>query len=84
MSIRNATTNKVINWECPHCNSNRLEEVLVNVVQSSEITDISSEGYLDYGNFSTEGGELERYQCLDCGFIVAHTTEELLKILNIK
>ncbi len=59
-----------LKYKCPKCNHNQLEEVMINVVQSSTISDIDSEGYIDYELSSTEGGEVDRYQCSQCGYVL--------------
>lgn len=66
-------------FTCPSCGSHRLEEVLTDVVESSEVTDLAGDQddiYLEYGNTSTDGGQVDRYQCLDCGHVVARSVEE--------
>lgn len=57
-------------FKCPECDSNQLEEVMIDVVQSSIISEIDSEGYVDYENTSTDGGEVDRYQCSKCGHLI--------------
>jgi hypothetical protein len=59
-----------INFKCPKCNHDALEEVLVNVIMStviSGIVKIENEVYTDTGPSSTEEGDLSHYQCVCCG-----------------
>jgi DNA-directed RNA polymerase subunit RPC12/RpoP len=60
-----------INFKCPTCGGARIEEVLEGVVKFSEITGVAIDAdgdlALEYGNTNDEGGELDRYQCVDCG-----------------
>ena len=59
-----------LKFKCPKCKNNQIEEVMTDVVQSSTIDYIDSEGYVDYENISTEGGEVDRYQCGKCGYVI--------------
>ena len=47
-----------------------LEEILEEVVQSTTILDIDEEGCIDYGDHSLDAGEVDRYQCVGCGFVL--------------
>ncbi len=84
-----------LKFKCPNkrnkCTSNSVEEVMVNVVQSSTIDYIDEEGYVDYENTSTDGGEVDRYQCCQCGYVLKDelggtidTPEELVEWLKDK
>jgi len=84
-----------LKFKCPNksnkCKSNRVEEVMVNVVQSSTIDYIDEEGYVDYENTSTDGGEVDRYQCSQCGYVLKtelggtiNTPEDLVEWLKGK
>lgn len=60
-------------FKCPKCGKNVLEEVMTNVTQSSSITTLIDEKgnlYLDYDAVSNDGGEIDRYQCADCGYVL--------------
>lgn len=64
---------KTLQFKCPQCGKIVLEEVMVEVTQSSSISAIEDDNgvvFLDYGNSSTDGGEVERYQCMDCSYIL--------------
>ena len=61
---------KAKKFRCPKCGCKRLEEVLVNVCQSTAIEGVDEDGLLIYGNSSTEGGEIDRFQCLSCGGVI--------------
>lgn len=59
--------------QCPQCGSKALEEVLVHVTQTTAFEQVICEGGITepvYQNSSTEGGEVDRYQCLLCGFVL--------------
>jgi transcription elongation factor Elf1 len=57
-------------FTCPDCKGHRLEEIMVNVTVASEIIVIHSCGYCEYGEPSNDCGVIDRYQCLDCGFMI--------------
>ena len=61
---------KTKKFKCPKCGCKRLEEVLINVTQSTAIEGVDEDGLLIYGNSSTEGGEIDRFQCLECGDVI--------------
>ena len=63
-------TEKYLKFKCPKCSHTVLEEVLTDVVQSSTCDCITEEGIVDYGLVSYDGGNLDRYQCLNCGFVL--------------
>lgn len=58
-----------MNFICPNCKGTRLEEVMIKVIQTTEITDIGECGDISYNwpQQSCEDGEVESYQCADCG-----------------
>ena len=62
-----------VKFTCPNCEGSEIEEVMVNVTQSSVVTDADklSSGYvaLEYELWDVDGGEVARYQCAKCGFI---------------
>ena len=59
-----------INFTCPKCGEHRLEEVMTGVVVASTIID-AKEGSIEYGEQTNEDGEVQNYQCMDCGWVVA-------------
>ena len=59
-----------IRFDCPKCHSHRLEEVMTGVVVASRIRHVGSDGDMSYGEQSNEGGEVDHYQCMDCGYII--------------
>lgn len=78
-----------VKFVCGHdgCDGTEIEEVVTEVVQSSPVLQVmSAHGgvYLEYGDISTEGGELSRYQCSKCGHGVANDEIELGKFLAEK
>ena len=60
-------------FHCPKCGCVTLEEILRNVTQSSSFQRVNCDGGIaepDYQNTATEGGEINRYQCHACGFVL--------------
>ena len=70
---------KATRFRCAKCGCKRLEEVMVNVSQSTAIEGLDEDGLLVYGNGSTEGGEIDRFQCLECGEVVRDEKRGLLQ-----
>ena len=62
-----------LKFECSHCGGKLLEEICKEVTQATVINDIiavagdDSGADVDYGEMSTQGGEVDRYQCARCG-----------------
>lgn len=62
---------------CPTCKEQQqLEEILINVTQTSIISVIDDGGVVDYKSNSivTEDGEIDHYQCAECGFVLELTS----------
>ena len=64
----------MLRFKCPDCDHDVLEEVMVNVTVSSLIGEIRQYNpdypdmtYLEQAN---DGGEIDRYQCPACGYVV--------------
>ena len=65
---------KVVQFTCPHCGSQRLEEVMEEVTVMSRVNSVTvddedpnSPADLVYGDQTNEDGEVVCYQCMDCG-----------------
>lgn len=72
-------------FTCKKCGSHTLEEVMTDVTVSSSIKGFEIlDGFIDidYAEQSNEGGEIETYQCLNCGEAVANSQEELIEFLS--
>jgi hypothetical protein len=37
---------------------------------------------MEYGEQSNEDGEIQCYQCMDCGHVIAHNQDELIDFLS--
>ena len=72
-------------WKCPNCGESRIEEILINAVVASEVTDVPGDCLdLFYGKQTTEDGEVERYQCMTCGHVIASSSKEVVETLGGK
>lgn len=76
-------------FTCPQCGSHRLEEIMIDVVQASEIVEVNSDGSLSYGDSTPDGaicGEVQRYQCLNCGLELPcdPNSESLAEYLDVE
>jgi hypothetical protein len=78
------TSQIAVIFRCPQCGGHRLEEVMTDVFVSSEVLYCDAEGGMEYGQEANDGGEVDRYQCLDCGWVVpdVKTAEDLWQGLH--
>jgi DNA-directed RNA polymerase subunit RPC12/RpoP len=71
-------------FTCPQCGSHKLDEVMIGVIQTTDITAVerTSEGLAcDYGDCTLDGGTVAHYQCGQCGHEIASDEDELAEIL---
>ncbi len=69
-------------FKCPRCECPTFEEILTGVTQSTVFQRVNcDDGFAepDYQNTSTEGGEINRYQCQSCGFVLCNERGETIK-----
>lgn len=68
-----------LQFTCPTCGLHRLDEVLENVTQfSTMIMELCDDDSLaiDYDDHYCENGDITRYQCTDCGYIIPDVSSE--------
>lgn len=68
-------------FQCPKCGCATFEEILTNVTQSTAFQQVNCDEDVtepDYQNTSTEGGEISRYQCQSCGFVLCNERGETI------
>jgi len=77
-----------IKFNCPACDYDRMEEILSDVTQASVIVEVEPD-CAEYGEHSTDGGVIDRFQCVGCGWPILDdlnseitTYEELYKWLE--
>lgn len=73
-----------IKFKCPKCKAKgaKVEEIVVNAVISSTVKTIDVDGYVHSSQLTAEEGEVDRYQCFNCGLIIANNGIELYKWLG--
>ena len=59
-----------LKFKCPNCDSEQLESIETNVVLSSEIATLNEDGDFDYESPLMDGGEIDRFQCFKCGYVL--------------
>lgn len=69
-------------FTCPNCGEHVIEEIMVNVTVVTEMVSIEEDETAEYGDQINEDGEVERYQCVGCGRMVAKDRAELLQVLK--
>ena len=77
-------------WICPACKKkSEIEEVMVSVPVASILTAIEPDGFVEYDEQVNVGGDIVRFQCAICGFILIDNSgleitsvEELYKHLS--
>ena len=70
-----------VEFKCPKCGNDGLEEIMVNVTATSFVNDIDIEDGVancDYEQVGLDDGEVDHYQCTECG----HTLEINGDIVN--
>jgi len=59
--------NLIKTYQCEKCGHTTLEEVMENVVQLSTVSHLDESGCVDYGEHSSQEGDVVQYQCETCG-----------------
>lgn len=64
-----------LDFSCPKCESTRLEEIMSgDLVVTTVVNWIGSDGVVDYGEQFNEGGYVVRYQCSECSYCIVDDT----------
>ena len=66
-----------LKFTCTECGGHRLNEVMTNIIVSSEITHLSDSLDFEYDNSYNEEGEIDRYECILCGYILKFLDEPI-------
>ena len=72
-------------FQCPRCGGHSLEEVMIDVVVTSEVVEVYEGGDLSYGSQENTEGSVDHYQCAACGWVFKHgeaSGEELYEFLK--
>ena len=76
LNLRKNPRDRPVNW---HLLRRRvLEEVMGSCSVTSAIKEICSDGEIEYELQSTDYGEVERYHCFYCGYIIKDKNDELI------
>ncbi len=69
--------------KCPSC-KHQLEEIMIDVMVASVIVSISECGDITYGDQTNDGGTVDRYQCMQCEYVIPSITDpiELYDFMN--
>ena len=72
---------EVFHLRCPKCNNTEMEEVMTEVTVTSPFKTVTfhvDEDFVEpnYGAAENAGGRVQRYQCANCGHVVARSIEE--------
>jgi hypothetical protein len=62
-------------FTCPECGEHHLEEVMLNVTVSSEVTSVDEFEECEYDVQTNDGGEVDRYECAECGWVVPNVKD---------
>jgi predicted RNA-binding Zn-ribbon protein involved in translation (DUF1610 family) len=54
-------------FTCQKCGGHEIEEVVIGVTISSLVENVYDDGDIEYGPSENDGGEMDRYQCANCG-----------------
>lgn len=67
---------KYLIFTCPNCRGNRLEVIETNAIVSSVITNLDKDGDFDYENLNVDNSVVDRFQCVECGYVLKNENEE--------
>ena len=67
---------KSLTFTCPKCKNHIIEEVTENVTLFSQILTIDEDGDFEYNLEDQSDGELSRYQCWYCGYIIVDENKQ--------
>lgn len=69
-----------LKFKCPSCNREDLEIVETDVVMTSLIVEIDEKSCFEYDLIDTGGGNVDRFQCLECGYVLKGENEEAITV----
>ncbi|MHB9071665.1 MAG: hypothetical protein ACYC54_15000 [Sedimentisphaerales bacterium] len=67
---------KNLTFTCPKCKGNRLEVIETNAIVSSVIANLDTDGDFDYENLNVDDSVVDRFQCIECGYVLQDENEE--------
>lgn len=69
-------------FTCPKCGDKGLEEVMTDVTMTTKILEVDGEIFYGEINGAGDSGEVDRYQCAGCGYVIAHSDTELFEVFG--
>ncbi len=68
----------MLKFKCPKCNCNELEVVETDITNSSKVVNINEKGYFEYELIESTGGQINRFQCFDCGYVLKNEGDNIV------
>ena len=70
----------MLKFKCRTCGGTELEEIMINVIQTSVIDTIKEDGNIDYDfdRICADEGEICHYQCSNCGSFIKENTGNII------
>jgi len=72
----------ITKFKCPKCGCKIVEEVMVNVTQTTHIEGVDEDGLLMFGCSETDGGKISCYQCLECGKVIRDENDKPITLMK--
>jgi rubredoxin len=67
-----------LKFKCPSCKKEDLEIIETDVTMTSLIVEIDDEICFEYDLIDTGGGNVDRFQCSECGFVLKDDDEQII------
>ena len=67
-----------LKFQCPKCKREDLEIVETDVIMTSLIVEIDEGNCFEYDLIDTGGGCVDRFQCLECGYVLKNDDEQAI------
>jgi len=65
------------NFKCPDCTHDEIEEIAYGAIVTAKVAIIDGCGIVGYSDPTWEEGEVDRYQCRQCGYVIrSENTDE--------
>lgn len=67
-----------LKFKCPKCKREDLEIIETDVIMTSLIVDIDEENCFMYDLIDSGGGQVDRFQCSECGYVLKDDAEQVI------
>ena len=67
-----------LKFKCPSCKKEDLEIIETDVIMTSLIVEIDEGNCFEYDLIDTGGGNVDRFQCSECGFVLKDENEKVI------